>query len=134
MVSASGALALLVRFTVREPARGVADTVHAAPNKQGLADAFVHLWRIRSLRHTITGCTLVAFVGYGISAWGAAFLMRSHGLTGKEVGLLMGPAGGFMGIIGAIGSSRCRRWWPFRWCSCSTCRTICGSPCWRSFR
>ncbi|MEN3974362.1 MFS transporter [Emcibacter sp. SYSU 3D8] len=99
-------LALLVRFTIREPARGMADTVHAAPDKQGLADAFVHLWRIRSLRHTIAGCTLVAFVGYGISAWGAAFLMRSHGLTGKEVGLLMGPAGGLMGIIGAIVAGR----------------------------
>jgi predicted MFS family arabinose efflux permease len=115
------ALALLVRFTLREPARGGAERARRDVSRHDLKAAFRHLWSTRSLRHTITGCTLVAFVGYGISAWGAAFLMRSHGLSSGEVGTLTGLIGGLMGVLGAIAagkvadrmSARDPRWTPW---------------------
>ncbi len=95
-------LALLVRVTLKEPPRGGMEKAGHDVSTHNIAASFRHLWATRSLRHTITGCTLVAFVGYGISAWGAAFLMRSHGLSTGEVGTLTGIIGGLMGIIGAL--------------------------------
>ncbi|MGE0667101.1 MAG: spinster family MFS transporter [Sphingomonadales bacterium] len=95
-------LALLVRFTLKEPPRGGVERTRHDVSAHDLKASFRHLWATPSLRHTIAGCTLVAFVGYGIAAWGAAFLMRSHGLQPGEVGTLTGVIGGIMGIIGAI--------------------------------
>ncbi len=99
-------LAVLVRFTVKEPPRGATGGAATKTETIPLAEVFAHLWRVKSLRHTIIGCTLVAFVGYGVASWGAPFLMRSHGLTIAEVGVILGPIAGFMGIIGAIASGK----------------------------
>ncbi|MFN3231866.1 MAG: spinster family MFS transporter [Alphaproteobacteria bacterium] len=99
-------LALLVRFTIKEPARGQSGGAVVAQENIPFQDVFRHLWRVKSLRHTIIGCTLVAFVGYGVASWGAPFLMRSHDLTVGQVGLILGPIAGFMGIIGAFASGK----------------------------
>ncbi|MEN3951094.1 MFS transporter [Iodidimonas sp. SYSU 1G8] len=95
-------LALLVRFTMTEPARGLTGAPGHAPAKQDIMAAFRHMWQTPTLRHTVIGCTLVAVVGYGVSSWGAAFLVRSHGLSLGEVGTYTGLIGGSMGILGAI--------------------------------
>src|SRR5690606_6975934 len=59
------------------------------------------LWRVRTTRHVVTGVTLTALVGYGTIVWNPAFLMRSHGMTAGEVGMLLGP---LMGVVGGLGA------------------------------
>ena len=103
-------IAVIFRFTVPEPARGQVEkkppgTVQAV-QLTGLRETFVHLWQTPSLRHVVIGSTLVSFIGYGGVAFGAAFLMRSHGLGLAQVGTILAPLGGLMGIIGALSAGK----------------------------
>ncbi len=94
-------LALLVRFTVREPERGASEQTgvasEAAPPPRA---AFAHMWRTRTTRHIVMGMTLAAFVGYGAVTWTPAYLIRSHGMSPGEVGTLLSL--GF-GVVGGFG-------------------------------
>lgn len=115
VVGAPGLLiALLVRFTLIEPPRGHSDGL--APSDAGSIDwqsakaqvreAFAHLWRDPVSRHVVLGVTLISFVGYGGAYWGAAFFMRSHGLTVFEVGVYLAGVIGIAGVIGALVGGR----------------------------
>lgn len=95
------AIAALVRFTMIEPPRGFADGVAPPPRgKVNIRAGMAVLWRVRTTRHVVLGVTLTALVGYGTIVWNPAFLMRSHGLTASQVGMLLGP---LMGIVGGLG-------------------------------
>lgn len=103
VVGAPGlALALLVRYTLREPPRGYAEglqaTAHEAPS---LSVVVSSMWSTPALRHIAAGATLASFVGYGVVLWLPAFLVRSHGLQSGMIGTLL--ALGF-GIFGGIGT------------------------------
>ncbi len=107
-------IALVVRFTLKEPPRGHADghaPVDPGPIEFSAAFAqvkagFAHLWNDRVSRHVVIGVTLVSFVGYGGAYWGAAFFMRSHGLTIIEVGQYLAAVIGGAGVIGALVGGR----------------------------
>ncbi len=115
VVGAPGILiAALVRFTLKEPTRGHSDGLVAddqGPMEWGSAFAqvkggFVHLWTDKVSRHVVIGVTLVSFVGYGGAYWGAAFFIRSHGMTLLEVGQYLAAVIGGAGVIGALTGGR----------------------------
>jgi len=95
-------LALLVRYSLREPPRGYAEglqaTVHEAPSLRSVVSC---MWSTPALRHVAAGATLASFVGYGVVLWLPAFLARSHGLQSGVIGTVL--ALGF-GILGGIGT------------------------------
>ena len=93
-------LALLVRFTLREPPRGMAEGRTDSGEQPGVLETFVFLWNKRSFRHMAFGGALTAFVGYGVVTWVPSFLIRSHGMDTGEVGTWLGL---ILGIPGGIG-------------------------------
>ncbi|HEY6597695.1 MAG TPA: MFS transporter [Pseudomonadales bacterium] len=93
-------LALLVRFTVREPVRGMAEGRTAAVDQPGIIETLRYLLAKRSFRHLAFGGALTAFVGYGLVNWMPSFLIRSHGMTTGQIGLWLGL---ILGIPGGIG-------------------------------
>jgi len=101
-------LCLLVWLTVREPQRGLADghAAKAAPAPSfaetiaSLRTAFAFMWRSKAARHVVTGLTLTAFVGYGGTLLGAAFIERTHGISRAQIGLILGPIAGIVGAAG----------------------------------
>jgi predicted MFS family arabinose efflux permease len=93
-------IALLVRFTVREPERGMAEGRTAAGDQPGILETFRYLWQKKSFRHLAFGGSLTAFVGYGVVTWVPAFLIRSHDMQTGEVGTYLGL---ILGIPGGIG-------------------------------
>ncbi|MEN6541156.1 MFS transporter [Parvibaculum sp.] len=96
-------IALLVRFTMKEPARGHADGIaHDAALKSNIVHVIVHLWQTRSARHITIGLTLVSFVGYGGLIFGPSFFQRSLGMSPQSVGLIFGLIAGFVGGLGAL--------------------------------
>jgi predicted MFS family arabinose efflux permease len=112
-------LAVLVRFTVREPPRGMAEGRTASVAQPSILETFRLLMTKRAFRHLSFGAALTAFVGYSYVTWIPSFLIRSHGLTtgeaGTWLGLILGIPGG-MGI--ALGGyladrfgSRDTRWY-----------------------
>ncbi|MDR3497694.1 MAG: MFS transporter [Parvibaculum sp.] len=96
-------IALLVRFTIKEPLRGRADGLaHDAQLKSNLIQVVKHLWRTKSARHITIGLTLVSFVGYGGLIFGPSFFQRSLGMSAQSVGLIFGIIAGFVGGVGAL--------------------------------
>jgi MFS family permease len=112
-------LALLVRFTVREPARGRTDPSRAvAPAAPPMREVIAHLTSRPSFVLLAIAMGFTAFAGYAFSVWAPTFLKRAHGWTSGEAGDLGWP----IGIGGALGSvfagwladrlgRRDPRWW-----------------------
>jgi MFS family permease len=95
-------LALVVRLTLREPPRGHAEARRdAGPAPEPLAVMRV-MWRLGTFRHLAAAATLHAFVGYGVAAWNAAFLIRSHGMSVGEVGTWLALIGIVAGGLGTF--------------------------------
>jgi predicted MFS family arabinose efflux permease len=93
------ALALLVRFTIREPARGPS---HVGGESVKVVARF--MLRLPSFLHLSAGTALHAFYGYGAAAFIPIFLIRVHGLELGEVStalaalaLTTGTAGTYLG-------------------------------------
>lgn len=103
-------VALLVRFTVREPARGSSDNVRAvagpasapaASPVPSLRHAFTYLWNRPSFRHLSLAAALHSVVWYGGSTFNAVFFIRSHQMTTGEAGSWLAgiAAAGAMGTF-----------------------------------
>lgn len=92
-------VALLVRFTMREPRRGQLDDHPAASSAATLAETLRFIRSQRSLVHILAGLTVLTFWGWGTLWWTPAFLVRSHGMTPGEAGALLGPMHGIGGTL-----------------------------------
>jgi len=80
-------LALIVRLTLREPPRGFSEGVKVPPEPVPFRQVVGRLWAKPSFKHVSLAAALHAFVGYGVGGFYPAFLMRTHNMTVKEVGL-----------------------------------------------
>lgn len=117
-------LALVVRFTVREPPRGghaaeapASEQEAEAPPSVGEVLSF--LWGLRSFRHLAIATGLTAFGGYAFATWGGTFLYRVHDMGLAEAGRKLGFAIGLSGAVGSVLAGviadrfgqRDLRWW-----------------------
>lgn len=93
-------LAVIVRFTMREPERGMAEGRVAAAAQPSVPETLTYLWKKPSFRHLAFAAALTAFVGYGVVTWVPAFLIRSFGMGTGEIGTWFGL---ILGIPGGIG-------------------------------
>lgn len=120
VVGAPGlALALVLRLTVREPARGALDPAPAVPPAAaGIAEVFRRLAALASFRWLALGAGLAAFAGTGFGFWVPTLFVRVHGWSFAEVGGsygLVSPASAVLGslLAGALASrlgARDPRW------------------------
>lgn len=94
-------LALIVRFTLREPRRGAVDPATKVDTPT-LAETLRFMRGQRSLVHVLAGATVVTYWGWGLLWWTPAFLMRSHQLTTGEAGALVGAVSGIAGALGIV--------------------------------
>ena len=98
------ALAPLLVWVVKEPARGQMDHSAEPPQAVPLKETLALFWRSPSLRLVLLGNGLSAFVSYGILNWVPAFLMRTQGMPLPAMGQWFGPAAGLTFGIGIMGS------------------------------
>lgn len=84
-------IALLLRFTIREPLRQV-DLHVAAAGKPRLFASMAHLWKIPAFRDLALIAGLGSFTGYAVLGWTPTFFVRVHGMSTSAVGLGMGIA------------------------------------------
>lgn len=117
-------LALVVRLTVKEPPRGMADGLSAAQaagtQTPGLMEVLSYLWARRSFRHLSLAAALHSVVWYSSGAFNNAFLQRSHGLTSFEAGKWISILSLIAGVGTFLGGFACdhlskryndRRWY-----------------------
>jgi predicted MFS family arabinose efflux permease len=101
-------VAAILYLTVTEPKRGAIDL--GATGDQSKAPKFrtvaAYMWRVRSIRHLTIGSSLAGFVGYGFVLWMPTFLVRSHGLSPTEVGLVLALMTGLIGGVGTFSAGK----------------------------
>lgn len=102
VVGAPGVLiALIVRLTLTEPARGAAENHRGDAQAPGFWEVARTMWHTPSVRNVVAGGSLASFVGYGMVLWLPAFFVRSHHLSQTETGVTLA----FMsGVVGALGT------------------------------
>jgi predicted MFS family arabinose efflux permease len=97
-------LALLVRFTIHEPERGMAEGRVAADAQPSINETLTYLWNKQSFRHLAFAAALTAFVGYGVVTWVPTFLGLSFGMDTGQIGtwwgLILGVPGGLGIVVG----------------------------------
>jgi MFS family permease len=100
-------LALVIWLVVPEPKRGLSDAQIAMDDtKPTLADGFATLFGNRAALHLIAGFTLTSMIGYGHTAFGPAYLMRSFSFTKLDIALKIAPAAAVILAVAAIASGR----------------------------
>jgi MFS family permease len=100
-------IAAILFLTVKEPRRGGADISTATQpaadtSAPGFGAVARHMWHVRSIRHLCIGSALAGFIGYGFVLWMPSFLVRSHGLSPTEVGLILALMSGVIGSMGTF--------------------------------
>jgi predicted MFS family arabinose efflux permease len=120
-------LAIVVRMTIAEPRRGLAENRQASDEHIPFKSVLSLLWSRRSFRWMAVGAAFNAFAGYSSANWTASFMIRSHGMTTGELGTWLAM---IMGVGGAIGvffggyladrlAVRDKRW--YMWVTALTC-------------
>jgi len=94
------ALALVLRFTLSEPARVDAPLSIAGST---LGEGLAELLQNRRFLLVAGAATATSVVGYGYTHWSAAFLTRIYQMPNEKIGLWLGLIGGVGGAIGTLG-------------------------------
>lgn len=124
IVGAPGiALAIVTRFTLREPPRTslaessassamaatgamrATSTASSAPPRadgERFSDALRTLWRTRTFRQMSLGGGFATLVGWAFLTWNAAFLARVHGMSAGAIGTSLGLVSGIGGALGTL--------------------------------
>lgn len=95
-------LAVVVRFTIREPERGGSERGPVDTGKDSLLEVASFLLSRKTFVLAALGCGLAAFASYGFGAWVPAFLGRVRGMGAGEIGTWIGLTNGIGGAAGAI--------------------------------
>ncbi|MEQ8801248.1 MAG: MFS transporter, partial [Haliea sp.] len=92
--------AVVLRFTVQEPIRGRWDTAAETAHRPSFAETMSVLKQLPSFWYIAFGCSLMAFVGYGVGNFFPSFLIRNHGLSIAQVGVVLALVSGIGGAAG----------------------------------
>ncbi len=92
-------IALLVRYTLKEPKRVIIDGTEDAVSS-GLRQTLQTLWEMKSFRWFTVASGLTAFVVYGIGNFLPSFLIRFHDFNTLQVGIALASTAGIGGVIG----------------------------------
>ena len=100
-------LAAVIWAVMPEPKRGLSDAqVAMEDGKPTMRDGFRTLFANRAAVHLIAGFTLTSMIGYGHTAFGPSFLIRSFGFTKLEIALQIAPLAALIIAFAGVGSGK----------------------------
>jgi len=92
--------AVIFLLTVKEPKRGRWESEAEAAYKPTLGDTVRLLSSYRSFWYLAIATGLTAFAGYGNGNFAPSYLIRNHGFSVGEVGIVLAIFGGGAGLLG----------------------------------
>lgn len=95
-------IAIVLWFTVREPARGQSEGLNAHGTVPTLREAVRYMWARPCFRYIPLAMGFTSCVAYGNLIWAPSVFIRSHGMTGAEVGSWFAVTAGLAGMVGAF--------------------------------
>lgn len=93
-------LALIVKLTLREPPRGFADGGVVPPQPPPVGEVFRNVAYKATFWHLALAAALHAFVGYGVNGFHPSYLIRTHGLSVGEAGVVLSFVSAISGVGG----------------------------------
>ncbi|RDE06769.1 spinster family MFS transporter [Sphingomonas aracearum] len=113
-------LALLVKWLVVEPKRGLSDVQIVAEGEAhgtipSIGEGFRSMFANKAAFHLVMGVTVTSLIGYGHSAFGPSFMQRSLGISMFDVARYVAPIGAICGTISAVGGGWAANWVAKRW-------------------
>jgi predicted MFS family arabinose efflux permease len=102
--------ALVVRFTIKEPRRGMSDAPATATARDTEHDSVKDVMRfmlsMRSFKMLSVATGIAAFSAYGFGSWVPSYLRRVHEMGSGEIGTWIGIEAGVGGALGSIWGGR----------------------------
>lgn len=100
------ALALIVRFFVAEPRRGLSDAARVAEEEAqpmpSMWRGFMAMLRDPAALHLVAAMTLTSLVGYALTGWGPSYMQRSLGLSMLQVANYIALPAALVGGVSAL--------------------------------
>jgi len=94
-------LAVILRLTVPEPARGRFET-HSDEAHPTFTETLRAVLALKSFRYFALGCAMSGFVSYGTSNFVPSLLVRYHGMAPGNIGITLALTAGVGGMIGTF--------------------------------
>ena len=104
------AVALLFRFTVKEPARGNSELKKVSTNQQNLRETFRFMLSQRCYMLLLAGFCFTTFTQFGFGTWAAPFLGRIHHLNTAQIGTYVGTVRAVAGLAGTLAGGYLSDW------------------------
>jgi predicted MFS family arabinose efflux permease len=95
-------VALIFRYTVKEPARGTTEQTKVNTRQQPLRETFGFLLGQKSYMFLLAGFCLTTFTQFGFGTWTAPFLGRIRHLNSAQIGTYLGTVRGVAGLVGTL--------------------------------
>jgi predicted MFS family arabinose efflux permease len=92
-------IAILLKLTVREPARGASDLVAAAALPRSLGEVLTLLFSTPAFRHMAAGLVVFSIGMSGINGFMAPYFSRRFALNYATGGLIVGIVYSFAGVV-----------------------------------
>jgi predicted MFS family arabinose efflux permease len=107
------ALAVVVKLTLREPVRGIRDSVKDSGAPRPFRQTFASLWACPTYRWISFHYALNGFVTYGLNQWWPSYYARQFNLSmtaiGAYLGVAIGVGAGAGLIVGGVLANRTMR-------------------------
>lgn len=94
--------AVVLRFTLKEPLRGRWEAQSSTGEKPGFKQTLALLRDRPSFWYLALGSAFISYVSYGNGNFMPSFLIRNHGLSLAEVGVVLALVSGLSGAIGTF--------------------------------
>ncbi len=100
-------LAVIIKLFVVEPRRGLSDVAIVAEKTSthempAFSAGFKSLFGNPAAVHLVMGVTITSMIGYGQTAFGPSFLIRSVGLDKIQIASIVAPVGAVCGTLSAL--------------------------------
>ena len=95
-------LAVVVRFTVKEPPRGYSEKGAVNSEPSTLRETLSYLLSCPSWLNLVVGSCFLSLMGYGVLMWGYVFFGRVHHMSPMDIGLWMALIVGLGGSLGTL--------------------------------
>ncbi|MXO86956.1 MFS transporter [Altererythrobacter aurantiacus] len=97
-------LAIVVKVFATEPMRKAEPGAVAETETPSIAAGFRSIFANRAAVWLVAGVTLTSMIGYALTGWTPAYLIRSFGLNTLEVGNIVAPLLAIAGVASGLGS------------------------------
>ena len=95
-------IAFLVRFTMKEPLRGLSEGIVKKIIAPSFGTVLAYMFKNQKIKHFVIAHALFAFFGYAAIAWTPVYFQRIHLFSSGEIGTFLALSIGLGGGVGTL--------------------------------